>query len=69
MIDDAAAMAPEDRTGPFPAHVIERAPVNAKQRGGLGDSEEIRWGGCRKRLLFDRSNRTHGKADLLLLEY
>lgn len=43
-------MAPEDRTCTSPAHVIERAPVNAKQLGGLVNGEEVRRRGCLNRL-------------------
>jgi hypothetical protein len=61
MIDDATSMAPEDRTCTFPAHVIERAPVNAEQLGGLGDGEKIRRRGYLNWLiLLDQSDGAHG---------
>ena len=40
MIDDAAAVASGRRTDAAPAEVIERAPLDAKELGGLVDGEK-----------------------------
>jgi hypothetical protein len=42
VIDDAAAVAAGGRTVAAPAQVVERAPLDAQQLGGLVDGEKGR---------------------------